>query len=185
MMDTDLKNKIKKIAVEHFNRAGYHGATIRTIAKEADCSLPMIYYYYKSKKDLFHEIIKKDYFNILKKQVRQIKATNILDFYTQFIYQINHLSDYDKKVYRLGIKVNLSFDGDEELMELMDKWEKTILPRHYNLVTPHLKAGQNGTVIVRVLIRLMENLIESIVVKSTYLSEEEIREELSVILYDI
>lgn len=185
MMDTDLKNKIKKIAVEHFNSAGYHGATIRTIAKEADCSLPMIYYYYKSKKDLFHEIIKKDYFNILKKQVRQIKAKNILDFYTQFIYQINHLSDYDKKVYRLGIKVNLSFDGDEELMELMDKWEKTILPRHYNLVTPHLKAEQNGTVIVRVLIRLMENLTESIVVKNTYLSEKEIREELSVILCDI
>jgi hypothetical protein len=85
----------------------------------------------------------------------------------------------------LGIKVNLSFDGDDELMELMDKWEKTILPRHYNLVTPLLKAEQNGTVIVRVLIRLMENLTESIVVKNTYLSEKEIREELSVILCDI
>jgi len=50
MIETDLKIKIKQIAVEHFNNSGYHGSTIRNIAKEAGCSLPMVYYYYKSKK---------------------------------------------------------------------------------------------------------------------------------------
>ena len=30
-----------------------------------------------------------------------------------------------KKVYRLGVKVALSFDGDDELAEVMDEWEKT------------------------------------------------------------
>jgi AcrR family transcriptional regulator len=47
-MTDDLKLKIKTIAVEHFNKDGYHGATIRNIANEAQCSLPMVYYYYKS-----------------------------------------------------------------------------------------------------------------------------------------
>ena len=61
----DLKSTIKRIAVEQFNRNGYHGTTIRTIAKEAECSLPMVYYYFSSKKDLFHEIIRKDYFDLL------------------------------------------------------------------------------------------------------------------------
>lgn len=181
-MTDDLKLKIKTIAVEHFNKDGYHGATIRNIANEAQCSLPMVYYYYQSKKELFYEIIKKDYFELLKRQASKLKITNVVDFYTEFVYQINHLNDYDKKVYRLGIKVYLSFDGDEELKEIMDNWEKEILPRHYELVMPHLKTQKDKVVIVRTLVHLMENLIESIVVKGRYIKKEEIREELSIIL---
>lgn len=181
-MTDDLKLKIKTIAVEHFNKDGYHGATIRNIASEAQCSLPMVYYYYKSKKELFHEIIIKDYFNLLNKQASKLKITNVVDFYTEFVYQINNLNEYDKKVYRLGIKVYLSFDGDEELKEIMDNWEKEILPRHYELVIPHLKTQKDGVVVVRTLVHLMENLIESIVVKGRYLSKEEIHEELSIVI---
>ena len=45
MADTDLKLRIKEVAVDHFNRDGYHGTTIRNIARDVNCSLPMIYYY--------------------------------------------------------------------------------------------------------------------------------------------
>ncbi|CEO88614.1 TetR/AcrR family transcriptional regulator [Syntrophaceticus schinkii] len=182
MADTDLKLRIKEVAVDHFNRDGYHGTTIRNIARDVNCSLPMIYYYYNNKKDLFDEIIKKDYFDLLKRQAAQLKTDNIIDFYTKFVYELNNLSSYDKKVYRLGIKVYLSFDGDEELMEIMDKWEKTIIPRHYQIIKPHLKDMENEITIVRTLIHLVENLIESIVVKNRSLSEEEIREEISIVL---
>ena len=87
-----------------------------------------------------------------------------------------------KEVYRLGIKVYLSFDGDEELMEIMDEWEKTILPRHYRILEPHLKNADNDIAIVRTLVHLLETLIESIVVKNRFLPEEEIREEISIVL---
>ena len=70
----------------------------------------MIYYYYKNKKELFDEIIKKDYFDLLKRQAAQLKIDNSIDFYTKFVYGLNKLSSHDKKVYRLGIKVYLSFD---------------------------------------------------------------------------
>jgi len=182
MNEADLCEKIKRTAVDHFNRDGYHGTTIRHIAQEVGCSLPMVYYYYKSKKDLFHEIIKKDYFDLLKKQSEQLKITNVIDFYTAYVFSINHLSDYDRKVYRLGIKVYLNFDGDDELTDVMDKWEKTILPRHYELVMPHLKNAKDGVAVVRTLVHLLENLIESIVVKNRFLSEQDIREELSIVL---
>ena len=36
--------------MEHFNRNGYHGTTIRSIAGDVGCSLPMIYYYPNNKK---------------------------------------------------------------------------------------------------------------------------------------
>jgi len=182
MANADLREKIKEVAVEHFKRNGYYGTTIRNIANDVNCSLPMIYYYYKNKKELFDEIIKNEFFNIIKKQASKLKMDNVIDFYTKFIYELNNLSDYDRKVYCLGIKVYLSFDGDDELMRLMDEWEKTILPRHHQILKPYLKNIDNEAAVVRTLVHLLESMIENIVVKNRYLSEEEIREEISVVL---
>lgn len=182
MMHKDLRGRIKEVAVDHFNNNGYHGTTIRNIANDVNCSLPMIYYYYKNKKELFDEIIKKEYFDLIKRQAALVSTNNIIDFYTKFVYNLNSLSHYDRKVYRLGIKVYLSFDGDEELMKIMDEWEKTIFPRHYQILKPYLKNKDNDIAIVRTLVHLLETLIESIVVKNRVLPEEEIREEISIIL---
>ncbi len=183
MIEKDLRERIKEVAVEHFNINGYHGTTIRNIAKDVNCSLPMIYYYYKNKKELFDEIIKKEYFNLLEKQASLLKIDNVIDFYTKFIYDLNSLSSYDKQVYRLGIKVYLSFDGDEELMNLMDEWEKSILPRHRQILKPYMKNIDNEIAVVRTLVHLLETLIESIVVKNRFLSEKDIREEISIVLH--
>lgn len=182
MEDKNLKERIKQVAVEHFNRNGFHGTTIRNIANEVNCSLPMIYYYYKNKKELFDEIIKKEFFNLIKKQASLLNMNNAIDFYTKFVYDLNTLSSYDKQVYRLGIKVYLSFDGDEELMGIMDEWEKTILPRHYKILQPYLEDTDNQIAVVRTLVHLLETMIQNIVVKNRCLSEEEIREEITIVL---
>ena len=181
-MESDLRTKIKEVAVEHFNHDGYHGATIRNIARDVNCSLPMVYYYFNSKKELFHEIIKKDYFEILNAHARSINRNDIIEYYTQYVYTYNSMSDYDKKVCRLGIKVSLSFDGDEELAEVMDEWEKSLLPWHFQLIMPHLNDVDNWIVIIRTLIHLLDNLIETIIVKNRYLSEEAIREAIRIVL---
>ncbi len=181
-MESDLRIKIKTVAIKHFDKDGYHGATIRNIAKEVNCSLPMVYYYFNSKKELFHEIIKKDYFELLDRHARQIKNTDVVEFYTQYVYKLNELSDYDKKVFRLGVKVNLSFDGDDELREVMDEWEKSLIPWHFQRIMPHLGDVGNWIVVIRTLIHLIDNLIVTIVVKSRYLSEEAIRENIRIIL---
>lgn len=178
----DLKSTIKRIAVEQFNRNGYHGTTIRTIAKEAECSLPMVYYYFSSKKDLFHEIIRTDYFHILDREAQKLKTTDILDFYTDFIVNVMNLDEHDRMVYRLGVKVYLSFDGDEDLLAVMEAWEASIVPRHYQLILPHLKDASNPKARVRTLMHLLENLIERVVVKNQTLVEQEIREELAIVL---
>jgi AcrR family transcriptional regulator len=180
--EQDLKATIKAIAVDHFNRNGYHGTTIRTIASEAGCSLPMVYYYYSSKRELFHEIIKNDYFAILSREANKLTATDILDFYTQFIMNVMNLNEHDRKIYRLGIKVYLSFDGDEQLLEIMETWEASILPRHRALILPHLADDPHAEGRLRTLMHLLENLIERIVVKDMLVSEQDIREELAIVL---
>lgn len=181
-MSEDLKQKIKETAVDHFDRHGYHGASIRKIAQDVDCSLPMIYYYYKNKASLFHEIIKEDYFNLLKKEADRLDPSDIVDYYTQFVFNLNELSSYERKIYRLGIKVYLHFDGDEELRTMMDAWEQTILPRHYEILKPYLKDAPDSVATARTLIHLLENLIESIVVKNRHIDKEDIRSEIRVVL---
>ena len=142
----------------------------------------MVYYYFNSKNELFHEIIKKDYFEILNRHSKQIKNTDIIEFYTQYIFTLNQLDGYDKMVYRLGVKVALSYDGDEELAEIMDEWEKSLIPWHFQRIMPHLKDVDNWIVVIRTLIHLLDNLIETIIVKNRYLSEEAIREDIKIIL---
>lgn len=177
-----MREKIKTVAVENFNANGYYGTTIRNIAKAVGCSLPMIYYYFNNKKELFDEIIKIDYFDLLKKQAALLKTDDIIDFYTKFVSSLNSLSIYEKNIYRLGIKVYLNFDGDEELMTLMDEWEKTIFPRHSKILKPYLKNVKNENAVIRTLVHLLETLIENIVVKNRFVPEEEIFEEISVVL---
>lgn len=182
MEEKDIKQRIKECAVEHFNISGFYGTTIRGIAKDVDCSLPMIYYYYSNKKKLFDEIIKKDYFELLKKQAELLKIDDIVDFYTEYVFGLNFLSNYDKKVYRLGIKVYMTFDGDDELMQIMDEWEKTVIPRHYEILKPHLNNVKNSETIVRTLVHLLETLIQNIIVKNRFLHKNEIREEILIAL---
>ncbi len=178
----DVKSRIKETAVRLFDQNGYHGTTVREIAGEAGCSLPMIYYYYRSKKDLFHEIIERDFFDIVSRQAEKVTARDIVALYTEFVYELNHLSSHERKIYRLGVKVYLGFDGDGELMDVMDRWEKTIAARHAKLVLPQLREQENGAVIVRTLIHLLENLIESIVVKNRRIPKNEIRGEIAAVL---
>lgn len=181
-MESELRAKIKEIAVNHFNKDGYHGATIRNIAKEANCSLPMVYYYFNSKKELFHEIIEKDYFELLSIHAEKINEQDIIEYYTQYVYTLNHLKTYDKKVFRLGLKVSLYLDGDDELAKVMDEYEKTLIPWHFQRIMPHLGDVGNWVVIIRTLIRLLDNLIEVIIVKNRFLSEDTIREDIGLVL---
>ena len=182
MKEESLRTRIKEVAVEQFNRNGYHGTTIRNIAREVDCSLPMIYYYYKNKKELFDEIIKKDYFQLLQKQAVYLKIADVTELYTKLVFSLNSLSSFEKHLYRLGVKVYMSFDGDEEHIQDMDAYEESVYIHHAELIKPFLVESANCRVIARTLMHLLDTLIIEIVVKGKYLPEENIREEIALIL---
>lgn len=181
-MTQEFKDNIKKVAVRQFHRDGFHGTTIRNIAREVGCSLPMVYYYYQNKQSLFHEIIAEDYFALIRRLARQRTETDALDFYTNFVRSVTELDEHDRMVYRLGVKVYLGFDGDDALHAIMDDWEFSILPRHYERLRPFLEGRDNPEAVVRALVHLLENLIEGIVVKQRPFTEAQIRDELAVIL---
>ena len=50
-------DNIRRAAIEVFARQGYHGATLRQIAKMSDLTLGTLYHYYPSKQDLLAELM--------------------------------------------------------------------------------------------------------------------------------
>lgn len=48
---------IRKVATEVFARQGYHGASLRQIAKASEITLGTLYHYYPSKQDLLAELM--------------------------------------------------------------------------------------------------------------------------------
>lgn len=55
--DQKSDQKIYEAAVRLFDRNGFHGTTIRQIAKEAGVNLALISYYYKNKKGLLEHVM--------------------------------------------------------------------------------------------------------------------------------
>lgn len=58
ILKEDIRNKIDKAAIELLKIHGYNGITMRKIAKASDMTVGNIYRYYKSKDDLFEQILK-------------------------------------------------------------------------------------------------------------------------------
>ena len=48
---------IRRVATEVFARQGYHGASLRQIAKASEITLGTLYHYYPSKQDLLAQLM--------------------------------------------------------------------------------------------------------------------------------
>lgn len=51
------KLKIERAALQLFTRKGFHGTTVREIAKRAGVSMGKLYIYYKTKEDIFIDLV--------------------------------------------------------------------------------------------------------------------------------
>ena len=182
MKEENLRARIKEAAVEHFDRNGFHGTTIRSIAGDVGCSLPMIYYYYRNKQELFDEIVRKDYFQMLGRQDLRVESGDVIGGYTRLIHSLNSLSSHDRHLYRLGIKVYLSLEGEEEHVRDMEAYEEALSVHHAAFIRPYLEESADCETIARTLMHLLDTLIIEIVVKGKTLPEELIRAEISLLL---
>ncbi len=62
LQDHDVERnqiKIEEAALRVFTRQGFHGTTVRDIAKEANVSLGNIYNYYKTKEELYVSLVRR------------------------------------------------------------------------------------------------------------------------------
>jgi AcrR family transcriptional regulator len=62
---TDIKPRIVHAARKHFLESGVDGASLRAIAREAGTNVGMIHYYFRTKDDLFLEVVEELYVKLL------------------------------------------------------------------------------------------------------------------------
>ncbi len=53
------KLKIERVALQLFTRKGFHGTTVREIAKKAGVSMGKLYIYYDTKEDIFIDLVQR------------------------------------------------------------------------------------------------------------------------------
>jgi AcrR family transcriptional regulator len=174
--------KILKTAVRLFSEKGFHGTSMRDIAADAQCSLPMLYYYYKDKEELFYEIAYNEFVALIERLNKEVKrGATIEETYFEAIKQRKKLSDYDKAVYKLAQKAWLGFEGDSKVRNDLSEWERGRLERTKKIFASKHAECEALSVFSNVMVRVMENMIEKIIFFDEDIPDKEILDEIKFI----
>ncbi len=186
MEKPDIKETIKKKAVEIFSEKGFHGTTIREIAKESECSVPMLYYYYNNKNSLFEEVSYNEFILLIERlNASIILNVPLADIYYQAVKQRMELNDYDKGVYKLSMKVWLGFDGSKEVRDKIVKWENERLERTKRILAKACDDPEVLPVFSSIMVRILENMMEKIILLDEKISDEEIKKEIDFMMNSV
>lgn len=97
MSDIETKDKILQVARILFADHGYEGTSIRDIAKLAEVNVASVNYYFSSKENLFHQILKSGYSDC-SLEIRRLFEKNqgdlentLVDFFRHFIESSHQL----------------------------------------------------------------------------------------------
>jgi AcrR family transcriptional regulator len=75
MLKTDIRDMIIDSATMYFSRYGFHKTTMDEIAKQIHKAKGVLYYYFKSKEELFNEVLRKELGNV-KTELKKITDSN-------------------------------------------------------------------------------------------------------------
>jgi AcrR family transcriptional regulator len=183
MENPKIKEAIKIKAVEMFSAKGFHGTSIREIAKAAECSLPMLYYYYSSKNALFEEVAYNEFIRLTDRLNASITVDAPLsDIYFQAVKQRLDLNTYDKGVYNLSMKVWLGFDGSAEVRNKLMAWEKDRQDRTKKILAKVCSDPDILPVFSSLMVRVLESMMEKIILLDEVIPDEVIKQEISYML---
>jgi AcrR family transcriptional regulator len=179
----NIKDTIKVKAAEIFSDKGFHGASIREIAKAAECSLPMLYYYYNSKNALFEEVAYHEFIQLTERLNASVALGGSLsDIYFRAMKQRKDLNPSDKRVYKLSMKVWLGFDGSKEVREKLMEWENGRQERTRKILSKACSDPEKLPIFSNIMVRIIENITEKIVLLDEDISDEEIRKEIDFMM---
>lgn len=181
--DEGKRERILAEAVRLFSSKGFHGTSMRDIATGAECSLPMLYYYYKNKDDLFYEVAYTELVELIERMNREVVVGPTLqETYFNAMKQRKELCEYDKAVYKLSLMVWLGFDGDSKVKQDLSQWENGRLERTRSILARHIGDHENLHIFASLLTRIMENMTEKIIMLNEDIPDEEIKAEIETLI---
>ena len=139
---SDIEPRIVDAARERFLREGVDGASLRAIAADAHTSIGMVYYYFKSKDDLFFAVVEATYVRLLDEMARAFDPALPPRERIRAIYRrIGAIDDRESQVVRLVIREILV--SSDRLKRLLVRFQRG----HFPLVLQALSDGvRDGTI---------------------------------------
>lgn len=177
------KNDIKITAVKLFSEKGFYGTSIRDIAKAANCSLPMLYYYYNNKNDLFEEIVYKEFISLIERLNNAIPKNDPLEeIYFLALKQRKELNEYETAVYKLALKVWLGFEGSPEIREKLLAWESGRYERNKMILSKICTDEAILSTVTEIMVGLFENITTKIILQNKDIPDEEIKNVITFVM---
>jgi AcrR family transcriptional regulator len=102
---SDISSRILRAARAHFLNEGVDGAALRGIAREAGTNIGMVYYYFKTKDDLFLAVVEDVYAGLLSDMTAIMGLPQPEEERLQALYQrMSRMSDEEFDVLRLILR---------------------------------------------------------------------------------
>jgi AcrR family transcriptional regulator len=139
---SDIEPRIIEAARDRFLREGVDGASLRAIATDAGTSIGMVYYYFKTKDDLFFAVVEETYRGLLADLTRLCDpALPPLERIRAMYRRIGAVTDHESQIVRLVIREVLV--SSERLQRLFARFQRG----HFPLVMKAIADGiADGTI---------------------------------------
>jgi AcrR family transcriptional regulator len=180
--DINAKGRILENAVKIFSEKGFHGTSMRDIAGASDCSLPTLYYHYKSKSDLFEEIVVGQFLQITQKMNQKLVLdAGSEEIYFQVVKTRKELKGFDKEVFKMALKVWLGFEGEGRARQQITSWENKRSEANRRIIDKAVRDENMREDVTEILINYMENVINRIILLDEEIDDAKLRRQISLL----
>lgn len=128
----NTEERILEAATEIFALKGYDATSVDEIAKRANVSKPLIYYYFKSKKNILEELIKryiKSYFPEKEEYIQGITNINREDLYERLQERMDFFSKNDKALKVIAMELMKDNPEVESIVSMINPLFDTAIPK--------------------------------------------------------
>jgi len=126
------EERILEAATELFALKGYDVTSVNEIAEKANVSKPLIYYYFKSKKNILEELIKKNiksYIPEKEEYIHNITSIEKEDLYQRLDERMSFFSQNDKALKVIAMELLKENPETESILSMINPLFDTAIPK--------------------------------------------------------
>ena len=183
MSTSNIKQNIKSSALELFNTVGYEATSIRDLSAKANCSLPMMYYYYESKEKLLWEIVSVDFVELINGIfAKALKTKNLRLFAISFVNDIINMTPEEKNIARIALRLHMGSPRIDALNKvvLQYKFSKELELKNFLLSVWRMDKNLEGK--THLVLSTLYNAMISVLLTNRQISVKQIENDIIFLL---
>jgi len=137
---SDIEPRIVEAARARFLHEGVDGASLRAIARDAGTSIGMVYYYFKTKDDLFFAVVEETYSRLLEDLTRACDpALPPVERIRALYLRVGKIDDRESQVVRLVIREVLV--SSKRLKRILERFQRGHFPLILQTIGDGMREG--------------------------------------------